>query len=82
MLSIDTRLPDTMLKELIRQHCGDYGKVDAVFILRQPAPHHEAVYALVKMATTDSVLAVRRTFGDMMYGDTSVYIGLTRDRFH
>lgn len=82
MLSIDTNLPDTVLKELVGQHCSDYGEVEEVFILRQPAVRHDAVYALVKMATPESVLAVRRSFGDMMYGNTSVYIGLTPPRFH
>ena len=82
MLSVNTKLPDVMLEELIGLYCSDYGKVEKVFILRQPTPQHEAVYALVKMATSDSVLAVRRSFGDMMYGNTSVYIGLTSNRLH
>jgi hypothetical protein len=80
MLSANTRLPDAMLKELIRRHCSDLGKVEEVCILRQTAPSRVEIYALVTMATTGSALAVRRTFGDMMYGDTSVYIGLLPGR--
>lgn len=82
MLSANTKLPDAMLEELIGRHCSDHGKVERVCILRQPAPSRVEAYALVKMATTDSALAVRRTFGDMMYGDTSVYIGLLPGRIH
>jgi len=82
MLSADTKLPDAALEQLIGRHCSDHGKVEGVIILRQCAPRREEVYALVKMATTDSALAVRRSFGDMMYGNTSVYIGLTPGRIH
>jgi hypothetical protein len=71
-----------MLEELIRRHCSDLGTVEGVRILRQIAPGRIETYALVKMATTGSALAVRRTFGDMMYGDTSVYIGLLPGRIH
>ena len=76
MLSIDTELADSALVKRVADHCGRHGKVEAVLIVRQPAPTHEAVYALVRMGTIESALAVRRSFGDMMYGNTSVYIGL------
>ena len=77
MLSTDTTLNDAALEHLVAQCCGGFGDVEEVFIVRQPTPSDEAVYALVRMATVEAALAVRRSFGDMMYGDTSVYIGLT-----
>ena len=81
MLIADTSLSNAMLEELVAWHCSAYGNVDAVQVLRQCPPDRVQAYALVKMATTDSALAVRRSFGDMMYGSTSIYIGLTSDRF-
>jgi hypothetical protein len=82
MLSVNTRLPDTLLEQLISQRCSDYGKVERVFILRSLSSGSAEVYALVQMTTPESVLALRRSFGDMMYGNTSVYIGLSPSRFH
>ena len=80
MLSINTKLADSALGKRVADQCGRHGKVESVLIVRQPAPTHEAVYALVRMATIESALAVRRSFGDMMYGNTSVYIGLKSTR--
>lgn len=82
MLSVNTKLPDTQLEQLISHRCSDYGNVERVYILRPLASGSAEVYALVRMTTPESGLALRRSFGDMMYGNTSVYIGLTPSRFH
>lgn len=80
MLSTNPEMNDAALEALVAEYCGRHGKVEAVSIVHEPARDYDAVYALVRMATSASALNVRHTFGDMMYGETSVYIALTPAR--
>ena len=80
MLSTNPAMTDAALEALVAECCGRHGEVEAVSIMHQPAKDYDAIYALVRMATVDSTLSVRHAFGDMMYGETSVYIALTPAR--
>lgn len=77
MLSTNPEMNDAALATRVAEFCSLHGKVEAVSIVHQPVQGYEAVYALVRMATTSSALSVRHAFGDMMYGEMSVYIALT-----
>jgi len=80
MLSTNPEMNDAALAALVADFCSLHGKVEAVSIVHEPARGYDAVYALVRMATSASALSLRHAFGDMMYGETSVYIALTPAR--